>query len=151
MDKNKVIQCIGLLNSMISCGEKHSEKSIEIINQALKELIKTEERIKIAAAKTELENGKEIIASGRDHASAYQMLVHLYNEKDIRSVAMGFLTTTDRFVDRQEAAKIAWEARQIQEELQSLISENLNYPILVCPTCETTMICSSCGTPFDKK
>lgn len=37
----------------------------------------------------------------------------------------GFLTNTNRFIDRQEAAKIAYEAGQIKEELKTLYSENL--------------------------
>lgn len=37
----------------------------------------------------------------------------------------GFLTNTNRFVDRQEAAKIAFAAGQIEKEIQTLYSEDL--------------------------
>lgn len=37
----------------------------------------------------------------------------------------GFLTNTDRFVNRIEAAKIAFEAGQIKEQLKTLYSEDL--------------------------
>lgn len=37
----------------------------------------------------------------------------------------GFLTNTNRFVDRQEGAIIAFEAGQIEEKLTTLYSENL--------------------------
>src|SRR5579859_7742284 len=37
----------------------------------------------------------------------------------------GFLTNANRFVDRKEAAKIAFAAGQIQKEIQTLYSEDL--------------------------
>jgi hypothetical protein len=37
----------------------------------------------------------------------------------------GFLTNTDRFVNRQEAAQIAFESGQIKEETKRLFSEDL--------------------------
>jgi len=37
----------------------------------------------------------------------------------------GFLTNTNRFVDREEAAKIAFAAGQIKKELVTLYSEDL--------------------------
>jgi hypothetical protein len=37
----------------------------------------------------------------------------------------GFLTNTDRFVSREEAAKIAFESGQITEETTRLFSEDL--------------------------
>lgn len=37
----------------------------------------------------------------------------------------GFLTNTNRFVDRQEGAKIAFTAGQIKEKLKTLYSEDL--------------------------
>jgi hypothetical protein len=37
----------------------------------------------------------------------------------------GFLTNTDRFVSREEAAKIAFESGQIKEETTRLFSEDL--------------------------
>lgn len=39
--------------------------------------------------------------------------------------AQGFWTSHDRFVDRKEAAKIAFEAGQIPEEKSELFSEDL--------------------------
>jgi hypothetical protein len=37
----------------------------------------------------------------------------------------GFLTSANRFVDREEGAKIAFAAGQINEEIKQLFSENL--------------------------
>jgi hypothetical protein len=37
----------------------------------------------------------------------------------------GFLTNTDRFVDRKEAGQIAFDAGQIKEETKRLFSEDL--------------------------
>jgi hypothetical protein len=37
----------------------------------------------------------------------------------------GFLTNTDRFVDRKEAAQIALDSGQIKEEVKKLFSEDL--------------------------
>ena len=37
----------------------------------------------------------------------------------------GFLTNTNRFVDREEGGKIAFDAGQIKEETKRLFSEDL--------------------------
>lgn len=37
----------------------------------------------------------------------------------------GFLTSRDRFVDREEAARIAYEAGQTDERIEELFSEDL--------------------------
>ena len=44
---------------------------------------------------------------------------------DKKQVIQGFLTNEDRFVDRIEGAKIAFECGQIKDEKERLISEHL--------------------------
>lgn len=46
-------------------------------------------------------------------------------EDGVGKYIQGFLTNTNRFVDREEAAKIAWKAKQIEKELVTLYSEDL--------------------------
>lgn len=46
-------------------------------------------------------------------------------EDSVGKYIQGFLTNTNRFVDREEAAKIAFEAKQIEEPKQTLYSEDL--------------------------
>ncbi len=109
------------------------------------------ERIKCAAIK--LANGK--LFEGRDHSKAYKAAKEAGTERlDSLRAKQGFVTESGKFVDRNEAAKIAYAARQIQREITSnagLFSEDLNYPILVCPKCSETTICNKCDTPFTKK
>ena len=45
--------------------------------------------------------------------------------KDYKEIVQGFLTNTDRFVDRKEAGKIAFEANQIKQQTERLFSEDL--------------------------
>jgi hypothetical protein len=45
--------------------------------------------------------------------------------KDYKEIVQGFLTNTDRFVDRKEAGKIAFDANQIKQQTERLFSEDL--------------------------
>lgn len=46
-------------------------------------------------------------------------------EDGIGENIQGFLTNTNRFVDRSEGAKIAFDAGQIEKEIKTLYSEDL--------------------------
>jgi hypothetical protein len=48
----------------------------------------------------------------------------LFFSKKVTGI-MGFLTSDNRFVDREEAAEIAFEAGQISKKVDILISEDL--------------------------
>jgi hypothetical protein len=45
---------------------------------------------------------------------------------DIDNLEYGFVTHEDKFVDRAEAAKIAYECGQIKEKIYSLQSKDIN-------------------------
>jgi len=67
------------------------------------------------------------VVCGRRHHNCFTtvaMLQGLRNKKEIPDV-QGFLTNTDRFVDRYEAAKIAFDAGQILEPVIKLFSEDV--------------------------
>ncbi|MBB6003878.1 hypothetical protein [Arcicella rosea] len=68
------------------------------------------------------------VVSGRRHHNCFYT-VSVFTEdpksKASKSITQGFLTNTDRFVDRKEAAKIAFEAGQVPELYEQLISEHL--------------------------
>jgi len=72
---------------------------------------KTQESIKSAAIKFK----GEIIA-GVNHAFAIMQLERNYPRANITSLEEGFLTSSGRFVDRREAAEIADQAAQTDEE-----------------------------------
>ncbi len=46
-------------------------------------------------------------------------------ETEVGEIIQGFLTNTNRFVDREEAADIAFKAEQVKENLNRLYSEDL--------------------------
>jgi len=51
--------------------------------------------------------------------------IETIQEHQLNGRNQGFLTSQGRYVDRQEAADIAWRAGQVDRKLTSLISENL--------------------------
>ena len=57
------------------------------------------------------------VICGRRHHNCISIFVGEYEQ--------GFLTNTNRFVDREEAAKIAFDYGQIKEETKRLFSEDL--------------------------
>lgn len=69
------------------------------------------------------------VICGRRHHNCFttlQMFKDLGSfDWDKKDVIQGFLTNKDRFVDRKEGAKIAFECNQIDKERKSLISEHL--------------------------
>lgn len=67
---------------------------------------KDNERI-LCAATTD---GKGVVPTYREYPSRFNQ---------------GFLTSKGRFVDRKEAAKIAWDMGQIPEQVEELTSEHL--------------------------
>jgi hypothetical protein len=80
---------------------------------------------KIWLAAIRLDNG--LIFTGNNHGycilTSYR-INHL--EEKITQRKQGFVTDQFRFVDRAEAAKIAFAAGQIDKEVAVLISEDLN-------------------------
>lgn len=68
------------------------------------------------------------VVCGRRHHNCFTtiaMLAGIRKERKYLNEVQGFLTNTDRFVDREEAAQIALNAHQIEFEKKSLYSEDL--------------------------
>lgn len=67
------------------------------------------------------------VVAGRRHYNCIQMHVFLTGSWDNAGldVVQGFLTSGNRFVNRMEAGQIAFEAGQIKELTDCLISEDL--------------------------
>lgn len=75
---------------------------------------------------------KGIVVTGHRHGQCIWTVVCLTGLRTVDKAAdatgdheQGFLTNTNRFVSREEAAKIAFAAGQTKEELQILYSEDL--------------------------
>lgn len=69
---------------------------------------------------------KGIVFAGRRHHNCFIPLSIAFPQRDKNSVEQGFLTSKDRFVNRQEAAEIAFAAGQIKDEANGcLFSEDL--------------------------
>jgi hypothetical protein len=51
--------------------------------------------------------------------------IEAIQECQLRGANQGFLTSKGRYVDREEAAEIAFKAGQTETQLRSLMSENL--------------------------
>ena len=72
------------------------------------------------------------VICGRRHHNCISIFAKMvgfpYNENGLKLMnteIQGFLTNTDRFVDRKEAAQIALDSGQIKEEVKKLFSEDL--------------------------
>ena len=67
------------------------------------------------------------VIAGRRHHNCYCCLFSIKPDYRKNSVNIddGFITSDDRFVNRKEAAKIAYEAGQIKDEAKCLVSEDL--------------------------
>jgi hypothetical protein len=67
-----------------------------------------------------------IVVCGLRHCNAFVILYEIaepdYNKQ---KVTQGFLTSKGRFVDRKEAAKIAYAVKQIKRQTPGLFSEDL--------------------------
>ena len=74
-----------------------------------------------------VENG--VVVSGMRHGDCIYTLIALTGMASTRpsigSYVQGFITTNNRFVDRVEAASIAFDAKQIQSPTSVLFSEDL--------------------------
>lgn len=73
-----------------------------------------------------------IVVGGWRHGNCVTMLHEMFpqrdyiiNNKNGKTTIQGFLTNTGMFVDREEAGKIAFEAKQILEPNDYLFSEDL--------------------------
>ena len=73
-----------------------------------------------------------IVVGGWRHGNCVTMLKEMFperdyiiNNKDGKKTIQGFLTNKGMFVDREEAGKIAFEARQIAAPNDYLFSEDL--------------------------
>ena len=71
------------------------------------------------------------VVCGRRHHNCY-IIAEIMNAEIIEKMdeinqraIQGFLTSTDRFVDRKEGGKIAFDAQQILRETDCLFSEDL--------------------------
>lgn len=70
------------------------------------------------------------VVTGRRHHNCFATCFALNNgviNTNLKSLeqVQGFLTNTDKFVDRVEAVEIAFQAGQIEEKVTRLISEDL--------------------------
>lgn len=78
-----------------------------------------------------IDNG--FVVCGRRHnncfATAYDLIgkehVDYFVSNDIWIITCGFITSTDRFVNREEASQIAFDANQVDKKYEILISEHL--------------------------
>ena len=66
-----------------------------------------------------------IVVCGRRHHNCLAIMSEFLEKPNRTKIIQGFLTNTDRFVDRQEAAKIALEAGQVDSDLSRLVSEDV--------------------------
>lgn len=69
------------------------------------------------------------VVCGRRHHNCIMTKSILSGQQDtesgLKSYTQGFITNTDRFVDRKEGAEIAYYAKQINEPVLTLYSEDL--------------------------
>lgn len=70
-------------------------------------------------------NSGFVVSGRRHHNCFYTVSIFTKDQKVFKSITQGFLTNTDRFIDRKEAAKVAFEAGQVKELYECLISEHL--------------------------
>lgn len=84
--------------------------------------MRTEEYILCAAVRLKFSRA---FICGHRHGDCYATLKHLNKKVNLTFSRQGFLTSRNRFVDRKEAAEIAFNAKQIPEETDILISEDL--------------------------
>ena len=65
------------------------------------------------------------IICGKRHCDCFEMMFNHRIKYDKMTHIQGFLTDTNQFVDRYEAAEIAYNAKQISEPLSCLYSEDV--------------------------
>lgn len=126
-------------NSVDCYSEDENKERLSIIillNNVLKSVYKKEY---ILCAATWFDDGKEhsfqpynipsgLVLCGWRHGSIFPQIGGLVKERQelgIFEKDQGFLTNLNRFVNREEAAEIAFESGQIKEKLKRLHSEDL--------------------------
>ena len=65
------------------------------------------------------------VICGKRHCDCFETMFNYKIVYDKLSHVQGFLTDTNQFVDRYEAAEIAFNAKQISEPLSILYSEDV--------------------------
>ena len=68
------------------------------------------------------------VVCGHRHGNCYATMEIIFGDLDkykSEYETQGFITSNNRFVDRKEAAEIAFQAGQITKEAKCLISEDL--------------------------
>ncbi len=125
-----------------SGSDQRVVSKIEVITAALKEKYKYQAMPAdeyILCASIHFDDGKEypgqpdnitsgIVLSGWRHGCIFPQIGGLVKERHdlgIYEKEQGFITNLNRFVDREEAAKIALSAGQIKEPIKRLHSEDL--------------------------
>jgi hypothetical protein len=70
---------------------------------------------------------KGIVFCGHRHPHCIHQMIAMTGkyQSEVGEYIQGFLTNTNRFVDRTEAAEIAFNAKQTKELFKNLFSENL--------------------------
>ena len=75
------------------------------------------EKIIASAIKFQPKDGEyPIIVSGRRHCNCFEVIWNSKIDYDKKTCEQGFMTNKSRFVDRYEAAEIAWDANQVLRE-----------------------------------
>jgi hypothetical protein len=119
----------------------HLSMGQEISEAELNEIINKKEHILCAAnyyddGEKQIHGPKNIesgfVICGRRHHNCISIFAKMvgfpYDENGLKLMnteEQGFLTNTDRFVSREEAAEIAFAAGQIKEQTTRLFSEDL--------------------------
>lgn len=71
--------------------------------------------------------GRGFVWCGHNHAAIIEAAALLHRWR-ANQEHQGFVTTENRYVDREDAARIAVAARQVPAGTDTLYSEDLNYP-----------------------
>lgn len=68
---------------------------------------------------------KGFVVTGRRHNNIIEFVKEKLNRVTKQNTVQGFLTSDNRFVDRKEAAEVAWQAGQTRVRENRLFSEDL--------------------------
>jgi len=66
-----------------------------------------------------------IVVGGWRHHNCFMILDAIFDREATLGCIQGFITSKGMFLDRAEAAKLAFEAKQIEAPAETLISEDL--------------------------
>jgi hypothetical protein len=83
------------------------------------------EKIRHAAVRAE---NCTMIFLGKCHADCFEQAYHIGWKLSSRADHQGFMTSRGRFVNRRDAAKIAFETGQVKHKIDILFSEDLWSP-----------------------